>query len=78
MASIKKTPFEAKRDQARIQNAMDLYFAEIGQGFNAYDLMRDHAHEIQALNALSDTELFRKGLLRRAIPRYVFGRFFTT
>jgi len=78
MASTKKTPFEAKRDQARIQHAIDVYFAEMGQGFNAYDMMRDHAHEVQALNALSDTELFRRGLLRRSIPRHVFGKFFTT
>lgn len=77
MTSIKKTPDQARRDMARMQNAIDLYFAELGQGINAYAMMRDHGHELQALNALSDTDLFQKGLLRTAIPRHVFGRFFT-
>lgn len=76
MTSMKKSPQEARRDKARLQQAIDLYFAELGQGMNAYVMMREHGHEMQALNALSDTELFRRGLLRRAIPRHVFGRYF--
>jgi len=55
---------------------LDLFFAGLGQGFNAYSLRRARMREIQNLNACSDAQLARMGLKRDDIPGYVFRDIF--
>ncbi|MRH21505.1 DUF1127 domain-containing protein [Rhodovulum strictum] len=55
---------------------LDLFFAGLGQGFNAYTLRRARMREIQNLNACSDAQLARMGLTREDIPGYVFRDLF--
>lgn len=56
----------------RMRRALDRYFAEFGQGFNAYLATRPKLAEIELLNALPDVELARLGIAREDIPRHVF------
>ena len=51
---------------------IDQFFAGLGQGFNAYIERRSRMDEIEALSALSDEELLKRGIRRDEIPRYVF------
>ena len=55
---------------------LDLFFAGLGLGVNAYTLRRSRMREIQALNACSDAQLARMGLTRDGIPGYVFRDLF--
>ncbi|SIO41521.1 protein of unknown function [Rhodovulum sp. ES.010] len=55
---------------------LDLFFAGLGMGFNAYSLRRSRMREIQTLNACSDAQLARMGLTRDDIPGYVFRDLF--
>ncbi|TCP44353.1 DUF1127 domain-containing protein [Rhodovulum marinum] len=55
---------------------LDLFFAGLGLGVNAYTLRRSRMREIQALNACSDAQLARMGLTRDDIPGYVFRDLF--
>ena len=51
---------------------IDLYFAELGQGFNAADFVRRRLPSIVSLDAMSDTELANLGLTRDEILPFVF------
>jgi uncharacterized protein YjiS (DUF1127 family) len=62
---------------AGMSERLDLFFAGLGQGFNAYTLRRSRMLEIQRLNACSDAQLSRLGITRDDIPRYVFRDLFT-
>ena len=55
-----------------MRNALDRFFAELGQGFNAYLASRPKLVEIERLYALTDAELAEMGLARDDIPRHVF------
>ena len=55
-----------------MRNALDRFFAELGQGFNAYLATRPKLVQIERLNALTDAELAEYGITRDGIPRYVF------
>lgn len=56
--------------------ALDTFFAELGQGFNAYLATRPKLLEIERLYALSDEELAERGIARDGIPRHVFRDLF--
>ena len=56
----------------RLRQRIDQFFAGLGQGFNAYIERRSRMDEIEALNALSDEDLLKRGIRRDDIPRYVF------
>lgn len=67
------TPFmTVKSVPGGMSERLDLFFAGLGMGFNAYTLRRSRMREIQNLNACSDAQLARMGLTRDDIPRYVF------
>lgn len=52
--------------------ALDRFFLELGQGFNAYLATRQKLPELERLYALGDDELAAKGIARDDIPRHVF------
>lgn len=56
----------------QLRNALDLFLAAAGQGFNGYIERRARITELARLDAKSDEELSRMGLRRDDIPRYVF------
>lgn len=56
----------------QLRNALDLFLASAGQGFNAYIEKRARMAEMARLDAKSDEELSRMGLQRDDIPRHVF------
>lgn len=56
-----------------LKAALDTFFLELGQGFNAYLATRPKILEAERLYALSDEELAEKGMTRDDIPRYVFS-----
>lgn len=56
----------------RLRAALDTFFAELGQGFNAYLATQPKVREIERLYALTDKELAEIGLAREDIPRHVF------
>lgn len=67
------TPYMTlKTVPAGMSERLDLFFAGLGQGFNAYTLRRSRMREIQNLNACSDAQLARMGLTRDEIPHHVF------
>ena len=56
----------------KLKAILDTFFAELGQGFNAYLASRPKLVEIERLYALTDAELAEMGLARDEIPRHVF------
>ncbi|GAA0312607.1 DUF1127 domain-containing protein [Rhodovulum strictum] len=71
------TPFMTMKSvPGGMSERLDLFFAGLGQGFNAYTLRRARMREIQNLNACSDAQLARMGLTREDIPGYVFRDLF--
>ena len=56
----------------RLKAALDTFFAELGQGFNAYLATQPRLKEIERLYALNDAELAEMGIARDDIPRHVF------
>ena len=67
MAHVTTTALSSTiRDQA------DRFFARIGQGFNAWLELRSRRERIEALFALSDSELAARGLTRDQIVMHVF------
>ncbi|SMX34258.1 hypothetical protein [Actibacterium lipolyticum] len=50
---------------------LDLVFSQMGQGFNAYLERRKAVGMVRELNALSDSELARRGLRRIDIVAHV-------
>jgi len=59
-----------------LRDRLDRFFAGIGQGFNAFLVVRSRRAELARLEAMSDAELARMGLRREDIPRYVFRDMF--
>lgn len=55
-----------------LRDRLDLFFARIGQGMNAYLESRTRSHQIAALDAKSDAELAQLGITRDRIVHYVF------
>ncbi|WP_434286573.1 hypothetical protein [Celeribacter sp. SCSIO 80788] len=55
---------------------LDLFFATLGQGVNAYAVRRKRLGELARLDALSDEELLAMGITRDRIPHYVFRDLF--
>ncbi|TCM85726.1 DUF1127 domain-containing protein [Rhodovulum steppense] len=71
------TPFMTMKSvPGGMSERLDLFFAGLGQGFNAYTLRRARMREIQNLNACSDAQLARLGITREGIPDYVFRDLF--
>ena len=71
------TPKANENRQCRnLQTAIDSYFCEVGLGVNPYLVTIACRDELTSLDAQSDTDLFRIGLLRAWIPKRVFGQFF--
>ncbi|WP_158963576.1 hypothetical protein [Chachezhania sediminis] len=60
----------------RVTAALDMFFASIGQGFNAYLTTNDHIGQMEQLFEKSDEQLAQMGLTREDIPRYVFRDLF--
>ncbi|MCO8145074.1 hypothetical protein NHN26_07525 [Rhodovulum tesquicola] len=72
------TPFmTVKYVPAGMSERLDLFFAGLGQGFNAYTLRRARMREIHNLNACTDAQLARLGITREGIPDYVFRDIFS-
>lgn len=63
---------EIRHFPATLKAQADAFFANIGQGINAYLELRARTQEIEALNALSDEELAKRGLTRDRIVHHVF------
>lgn len=57
---------------ADIRAQIDRFFANLGQGFNAYLEARSRVGEIEFLNGLSDAELAARGIKRDRIAHHVF------
>ncbi|MBU2889349.1 DUF1127 domain-containing protein [Celeribacter halophilus] len=57
---------------------IDLFFASLGQGVNAYSVRRKRLGELARLDAMSDAELSELGITRDRIPHYVFRDLFST
>ncbi|WP_066703962.1 hypothetical protein [Celeribacter ethanolicus] len=55
---------------------LDLFFATLGQGVNAYAVRRKRLGELARLDALSNEELLAMGITRDRIPHYVFRDLF--
>mgnify|MGYP000196193091 FL=1 len=55
-----------------LRDRLDLFFARIGQGMNAYLESRTRSRQIAALEAKSDAELAQLGITRDRIVHYVF------
>ncbi len=55
-----------------LRDRLDLFFARIGQGMNAYLESRTRSQQIAALEAKSDAELAHLGITRDRIVHYVF------
>jgi len=71
------TPFmTVKYVPGGMSERLDMFFAGLGMGFNAYSMRRARMREIQQLNACSDAQLSRIGISRDDIPRYVFRDIF--
>lgn len=68
---------EASRNAERLRAAVDLYFSQQGQGFNAHLLMRAQAEALAHMNAKSDLELLQEGMTRADIPHRIFGVYFS-
>lgn len=62
--------------RARLMARIDAFFANLGQGINAYMHRKSRMDQIEALNALSDAELAKIGITRDDIPRHVFRDMF--
>lgn len=58
--------------EKRLLKGLDEYFANLGQGFNAYLERRSRRDEINHLNAMSDEELLKLGIRRERIAYHVF------
>lgn len=56
-----------------LRTRLDLYFAQIGQGFNTARACRERLHDLVALDSLSDAQLRAIGLTRADIPAFVFA-----
>ncbi|PWE33728.1 hypothetical protein DDZ14_03425 [Maritimibacter sp. 55A14] len=55
-----------------LRQRIDMFFARMGQGVNAYLERRSRRDRIEELEAMSDAELARIGLTRERILHYVF------
>lgn len=51
---------------------LDAFFAEMGQGMNAYVVAESRRAELGGLDSKSDAELAEMGLKRSEIVRHVF------
>ncbi len=58
--------------QDAISAQVDMFLANMGQGFNAYLERRGRIEEIARLNAKSDADLAALGVQRDGIARHVF------
>jgi uncharacterized protein YjiS (DUF1127 family) len=58
--------------QGELRHRLDMFFAGLGQGFNAYLEGRSRLREFEALNAKSNEQLNAMGLKREDIARYLF------
>lgn len=59
-----------------MRDRIDQYFAEMGQGVNAYLLREERGDILNWLNSRSDAELAAMGLTRAEIPAHVFADLF--
>lgn len=59
-----------------LRQRIDLFFAGLGQGVNAYRLRESRMARMRALNDMKDEELPRLGLRREQIPSFVFRDLF--
>ncbi|SFI59067.1 hypothetical protein SAMN04487991_0342 [Celeribacter neptunius] len=60
-----------------LRDRLDLFFATLGQGVNAYAVRRKRLGELARLDAMSDAELSALGTTRERIPHYVFRDLFS-
>ncbi|SHG98288.1 hypothetical protein [Marivita hallyeonensis] len=56
-----------------LRSRIDLFFAELGQGFNSAILVKQRLPDILMLEAMSDADLLACGLARDDILSFVFA-----